>query len=249
MKHMIFLLGTGLWICSTALAGASQSETYNIDFQKGGEISLTNTNGVIQITSWDKDQVEVEATKSFNGWARNADRKMDKVEIEINERPGNLTINTYHPNKVNMWGSVTVSYKLKVPRQVSLRVRNANGGVFINGIEGVVEAKTTNGKLVLEDIHGSFNAKTTNGKIQAELVEHHGRDITCKTTNGSIRLKLPQTIQANLKAGVTNGSVNTNIPISVEGKIKRTKVRGAINGGGVMVDLNTTNGSITIDEA
>jgi len=250
MKPITVLLGLSLLLAGSAFAGKSQTEAHQINFKSGGKISLTNSNGYIRISSWDRDQVEVTITKEFNGWSRKALQKLEKVEIDINDQPGNLTIETYHPQKVNMWGSVTVNYELKVPRKVALKVRNANGPIFIEGVEGLVAARTTNGSVVLEGMRGSFDAKTTNGKIQAELVAHaHGEEVRCSTTNGAIRLKLPQSIQADLRADVTNGSINTSIPLSVEGKIKRKRVRGAINGGGAVIDLHTTNGSISIDEA
>lgn len=249
MKRATFILSLGLLFSGLAMAGKSHTETHEFNFQSGGEISITNSNGYIKVSSWDGNQVEVVVTKEFNGWSRKAAKKLEKVEIDINDRPGSLSIETYHPKKVNMWGSVTVNYEVKVPRQASLKIRNANGPIYVVNVEGAVAARTTNGKVVLEGIQGSFDAKTTNGKIEAELLAHQGQDVRCKTTNGAIRLKLPQDIQADLRANVTNGSINTNIPVSMEGRIKRKKVRGAINGGGVLVDLHTTNGSITIDEA
>jgi DUF4097 and DUF4098 domain-containing protein YvlB len=158
-----------------------------------------------------------------------------------------------------------VNYEVKVPEGCRLElVRSTNGDVELAGRFGEVKAGTTNGDIRLEsvrgraelsttngsirayDVSGAISAETTNGGIVLELRELT-EDIRADTTNGSIKLRLAGEPNARLVARTTNGSISTDFPITITGRINsRRRLEGTLGKGGPFIELETTNGSITI---
>ena len=98
-------------------------------------------------------------------------------------------------------------------------------------------------------------ARATNGKIEVAISElsEEAHDILAATTNGGIEVSLPMGLEAHLKASTTNDlnalfrKIDTDFPVEVKGRIGKS-INGAINGGGRLIDLKTTNGSIRLKE-
>jgi hypothetical protein len=57
---------------------------------------------------------------------------------------------------------------------------------------------------------------------------------------------MPAGIGAQLKARTTNSSVSTDFDVNVRGTMSKNHLEGAINGGGPVLDLSTSNGSIRV---
>jgi len=245
--------------------GDFDGREYTEDFQKSfplkadGAFSLKNTNGFIHISTWSRDEVDIQAKKI----ARRQESDLDRVKIEIDATSTAVRVDTVYERLRNL--RLKVNYEIKVPEGCRLElVRSTNGDLELAGRFGEVKAGTTNGDIRLESASGRVDLSTTNGTIRAnnvkgpvtadttngnvvlELVEFSG-DITADTTNGSIRLRLSGEPNAHLVARTTNGSIRTDIPITIEGRVNsRRRLEGTLGKGGPTISLETTNGSITI---
>ncbi|MCU0642763.1 MAG: DUF4097 family beta strand repeat-containing protein [bacterium] len=231
-----------------------------LDFQSNGMIEVKTTNGNIEITSWDKNAVEIRAEiKVKANSRREAEQLLDKVEILIDKNGDRIAIEPDYPRKQGGDGfidwifgsgsSVVVNFTIRVPKESDLNLRSTNGRVFVSEVNGELTMKTTNGGIEAEGIQGSATGSTTNGSIALQANQFQNDDsIALHTTNGSIRLTLSSSIKANIKASTVNGSIRTDFPVTVSGRINRKSLSGSINGGGGSIELETVNGSITIDE-
>jgi DUF4097 and DUF4098 domain-containing protein YvlB len=240
-------------------ASAANAETLDetihktLPFAAGSRLELSNTNGDVEVSTWDRDEIDIEAHKrvrSSNG--DKARQAFEDLQIEIKESASGVTIDTLYPKSPGGWfGNVNsqVSYTIRVPERSDLDIETVNGKVDIEGAEGKIELASTNGGIRVRDAGGSVSARTTNGGIDVELGSiTEDEDMTLRTTNGGITLTLPTDIHANLSARTTNGSVNTDFPVTVQGTFRRNRLEGELNGGGATLDLKTTNGSIRIRE-
>ena len=253
-----------LLVLITMMASASArslTETFKkqVDFREGSLLMLDNTNGRVIIESWDKAELYIEAEKRVRaGSEEDAQRIMEKLEIEIEERDGEVRIKTAGPRRSRggFWeqlfgghANFSVHYKIYVPRRADLDITNTNGDVEAIGVSGDIRLASTNGKVIAEDVSGRVDIYTTNGSIEAEVgaLSSQG-DMAMETTNGSIRLFLPTDAAFDLRARTTNGSIKTDFPLSVRGKFSGKRIEGRVNGGGARLRLETTNGSIHIRE-
>lgn len=130
----------------------------------------------------------------------------------------------------------------------SVDAKTSGGGITLDGVTGDTDAYTSGGGLNLKNLSGNVNASTSGGSIYAELTGKIDRDCTLKTSGGSIRVYLPKNTSADLDASTSGGHVETDFPITVQGVIKKSALKGKINGGGPLITLRTSGGSIYINE-
>jgi DUF4097 and DUF4098 domain-containing protein YvlB len=248
------MLACALAVTGTAVAETAYDqieETYA--FAAGSRLSVTNTNGDIYIEPWDRDEALIVAKKKVKTRRGDAEEALEELRVEIDVDGSGIEIDTYYPSWKKLFGwsevSASVDYDIKVPRRADLDVKTTNGEVEIEGIEGRIRLRSTNGGLSVSDAAGSVSAGTTNGGIQVELDQvDAGSEMDFETTNGGIRLYLPSQIQASVSARTTNGTIETDFPVAVQGTFRRNRLEGEINGGGPLLELRTTNGSIRILE-
>lgn len=251
-----FLAALALLLAAGATAAAERVEerfeqTYA--FAPGARLGVSNTNGDIVVESWDRAEAHVEAVKRVRSRGGDAQAALDALRIEIDTSGGDLEIDTEYPNWRRLFGwnevNAAVDYRIRVPREARVELRTVNGEIEISEMSGELRLRSTNGGIAVLDSAGRVDAHTTNGGIQVELRSVlPGSDMEFQTTNGGIRLYLPSDIQASLDARTTNGSIETDFPVQVQGTFRRNRLEGDINGGGPVIELQTTNGSIRIRE-
>lgn len=253
---LVFLAFTFSIIHATTL-----EETFkkSIPMKPGGKFEVENLNGNISIESWDKQEVYIEAEKQVRaGDRKDAERFMEELKIEVEERGDRIIVTTRHPRKGNggFWDWVfgdnvnsSVSYTIRVPKKCDIEATSTNGGIYVNDVEGRIRLRTTNGKINAEGLKGYVSARTTNGSVKVELEEVKvNEEMEFLTTNGSVTLYIPDKINCNVNAKTTNGSIKTDFPLEVKGKYGSKRLSGKINGGGPVIFIETTNGSIKILE-
>lgn len=190
-------------------------------------------------------QAVLELIKSTNG------------SVRVNGLDGAATLRTTN-------GSVRVS---GVNGTVS--ATSTNGAIECVNIAGPVTARTTNGRIKLEEIQGPMEATTTNGSIVAAMTRStDDRKMRFSTTNGGIELRLPAALKNDVRASTSNGSIEVKLPATaafqvlartsgssirsdfdVKGDVTKKHMEGKVGGGGAMLDLSTSNGSISLQRS
>jgi DUF4097 and DUF4098 domain-containing protein YvlB len=243
------------------LMASTVRETFqkNITFESGGFLSLTNTNGDIEIISWEKNEVEIIAYKKVRAEDREtAEKLMKKLVVEVQESSDEIIVETRYPRSSSSGGifswlfgrgnaSFSVEYEIKVPENIDLNIHTTNGGVKIEKITGRLRLESTNGKIHAREINGLTRCKTTNGNIKVEFDDvSEGDEMTFRTTNGSIKLYLPEDYAADdVELKTTNGRIDSDFPMSGSSSRKSKKrFRGSIKEGDRELTCSTTNGSI-----
>jgi DUF4097 and DUF4098 domain-containing protein YvlB len=141
---------------------------------------------------------------------------------------------------------VDVTYRIKVPASVNVRLQNSNGTIELTALKGTVKAETDNGTVVGRQLTGAVEANTTNGSVRLEVDGVAVGGIRAETVNGRVELTLPSGAKADLQATCINGRVTVN-GLKVDGpETTRRRVEGRLNGGGPKVVLETTNGQIQL---
>lgn len=225
----------------------SYSETY--DFAKNGNINLGNINGSIEVTGWDKDEIELNYTVR----ADSAD-DLENVKVEVKHSKQDLDIEVDISSGGFMnWGgsSGEVSFELKVPRGVSINsIESVNGSINISGVSGEIRAETVNGKIVIENIANDVKFGTVNGnvKIYVDKLSSSSR-LKGDTVNGDIEVYLPENDGFDLKSDTVNGDLSNDFGIEVdEGQYVGADMKGSYKSGGARLKFDTVNGDIDINK-
>jgi len=129
-------------------------------------------------------------------------------------------------------------------------VATSNGPVRASGVRGHFEATTSNGPVDVElaDLKSDrpVKVRSSNGPVRISLAGSKGPDVYASTSNGPITVKLPSNAAARVKAVTSNSSIASEFDVAAEGAQTKTRIEGSIGGGGSLLDLSTSNGSIKL---
>jgi len=127
-----------------------------------------------------------------------------------------------------------------------LTASTGSGGVKLEQTAaGDVDVETGSGSIELSGVKGSVRVSTGSGSVTAQgEPTGHWR---LRTASGSVTVHLPEQAAFDLEAHCTSGHIESTHPITVEGTISPRELHGKVHGGGPLVELNTTSGSIRID--
>jgi len=239
-------------------AHASDHGAYTEEFHQtyaltpDGRVELDNINGDVHISTWDQNQVKVDAIKYADSKER-----LDEAKIEVDSGKDYLSIRTKYPDHNNSWnwGShnnpASVEYTLTVPRTVNLdEIKLINGALDVNGITGEVRASCINGRLEAHDLAGEARLSTINGKLDARFDQLAGHSVELNSVNGSIALTIPSDSQAELEANTISGGIDNDFGLHVNRhRYVGRDLRGELGNGGTHIKLNNINGRVDIHHA
>jgi DUF4097 and DUF4098 domain-containing protein YvlB len=150
-----------------------------------------------------------------------------------------------------------------------LEARTSNGGIDVDYLEGDAKLHTSNGAIRVEASHGLFDAVTSNGSITARLNDpsttwpvhaesSNGHidlkidakqlpEVRAETSNSSIVLRLPTGANAEVRAHTSHASVSSEFDgVHTDNEHGHGEMSGRIGGGGRLIELSSSNGSIKI---
>jgi DUF4097 and DUF4098 domain-containing protein YvlB len=228
---------------------AEDTWTRSYTVAPGGRIEILNVNGQIRAEGSTGTTVEVMVERSASAGSDEAARELlNKVEMREEVAADRVRIETRAPRV--SFGGVKAAYVVRVPAGVHVDLRTVNGGVRLEGVGGEVRATSTNGGVQGRVSSATLiDARTTNGGVDVEVTGPLAADgrVQMASVNGGVRLKLPADTKADLSARCTNGRVSvSDLPLVVDGEQTRRRVQGTLNGGGARIDLQTTNGGVSV---
>lgn len=232
-----------LLIALPASAEVTQEFHRTVPLSANGRVSLENINGDVEITGWDRNQVQIDAVKSAPDQAR-----LDDMSIEVNSSSNSVEISTKYAHHFINNNPGSVHYTLHIPQNANIgKINLVNGALDVQRVYGDVNANLVNGKLRASDLQGTADLATVNGTVDANYNSLNGvHSITLKSVNGAINLLLPPSANANVSANNINGGISTDFPLTVKGHFVGKSISGTLGKGGVDVELNNVNGSIHI---
>ncbi|MGA2327646.1 MAG: DUF4097 family beta strand repeat-containing protein [Bryobacteraceae bacterium] len=129
-------------------------------------------------------------------------------------------------------------------------VRTSNGTIRMDRVQGGIEASTSNGSIhvvVSKPKPGQpLRFESSNGSLDLTLAELANNEVRATTNNSSITLRVPASIKAQLRASTSNSSITSDLDVVTRGTIGKNHLEGEINGGGALIQLSTSNGSIKV---
>jgi hypothetical protein len=177
--------------------------------------------------------VDVETPANLTLDARSADGNLTAVDLH-----GDLTIRTSDGNQ-ELTG-VSGSLNLR-SSDGHLRVRNASGTIETRGSDGT------------QDIAGSFTSlqlHSSDGSIHVELAEGSRLNVDSRieSSDGSVTLRMPKNFPAEFAVSSSDGSIQSTLPLVVDGYNSKGNsahsIRGKFNGGGSLLTIHTSDGSV-----
>jgi DUF4097 and DUF4098 domain-containing protein YvlB len=127
----------------------------------------------------------------------------------------------------------------------ALTASSGSGNVILEQTAaGDVEVSTGSGEVELKGVKGAVRASTGSGNVIAQGQPTGAWKL--RTGSGDVRIEFPQDAAFDLHAHTASGSIESSHEVSVQGKLSPREIDGKVHGGGVLVDVSTSSGSITI---
>ncbi|MDD8025807.1 MAG: DUF4097 family beta strand repeat-containing protein [Acidobacteriota bacterium] len=235
---------------------------------KNGKVIVDNISGSIEVRSWAEAQVKIDALKvSKAKTAVKAKENLDKVQIVVQKTGEILRIETKYPEHAERGSSsVSVSYRIWIPAEASLSIKNVSGSVLVEGIGGAFEGRTVSGGATLtklgggadcsvvsgtvkaSDIVGNCNLRSVSGNITVERVKG---SIEAETTSGAVRMSGIEGAKS-VRAKVLSGNVVFDGKLEKDGKYSLEAMSGRLEmtipaGSGFELDAESFSGGIDTD--
>ncbi|HVR24074.1 MAG TPA: DUF4097 family beta strand repeat-containing protein [Candidatus Polarisedimenticolia bacterium] len=252
------LSACALFILTVAAQASDHRGAFTEEFHQtyaltsDGRVELDNINGAVHISTWDQNEVKVDAVKYADSKER-----LEQARIDIDSGTDHLSIRTKYPDHdlTFNWGShnnpASVEYTLTVPRTVRLdEIKLINGSLDVAGVTGEVHASCINGRLEAHNLSGRADLSTINGHLDAQFDQLRGSSLELKSVNGSVELTIPSDSKAEIEASTVSGGINNDFGLHVNHhSFVGHDLRGELGNGGPRIKLSNVNGRIEIRHA
>jgi len=253
--------------CTQSILGSAATERVEKTFslEAGGAFRLENVNGAVRVAEGAEGRVRVVAEKEARAVdGETARRLLDEVKVESEATPREVRVWTVLP-RTRFSGllprgiSLTVSYRVEVPRGTSVEVQTVNGAVEVRVPGATVRCETTNGGVEVQGaalldaaaVNGSiaFDAEdvgevtTTNGSVEGRIRATAPQGGRVETVNGGVTLYLDPRARLRVEAENVNGGIRCELPGLQPAK---HALRGDLNGGGRTLVVETVNGAVAL---
>ena len=178
---------------------------------KDGKVYLSNIAGDIDVKTWDRGEVKIDALKvSKHSSMDKAKEYAGLVKIEVTEEGGTLSIKTKYPKNGPKNMSVSVDFNLMIPAGATADINSVSGDLTLANIGGAAKAETVSGDVTLEKIGGALKGKTVSGNV---TVMGAAKGAYCKSVSGNVKVDDVvgdaelQTVSGTIEAGSVKGSI------------------------------------------
>lgn len=161
----------------------------------------------------------------INGHTSDGNIKLNEITgtVEVGTSDGNILIEKIKGNVVSS---------------------TSDGNIELEQVSGNINAKTSDGDIYFSDIEGSFKGITSDGNVKGNF-RKLGNELTVRTGDGNISINIPD--QLGLDLDIKGESLNVPLK-NFSGKSDKNSIQGKSNGGGIAVNLSTSDGNITLDQ-
>jgi len=142
---------------------------------------------------------------------------------------------------VNWRKSVSISYKIYVPKAVATHLNTSAGSIKLADITGEQNFETSAGSLQVTNVSGKIKGRTSGGSIN---VDGSKQDIELVTSGGSIKAR---NCEGHINLVTSGGSLELS---QLKGYISATTSGGSIDGDHISGELSTSTsgGSINLTQ-
>lgn len=221
-------------------------QTYPLN--ANGRVSVSNVNGSINIESWERAEVRLEAEKIAD-----SAESLATIHLEIESEPSRFKVGVEFDRQERADSEKRrkreVRFKLFVPRTATLdEIETVNGSVSVRDFSKRTKISAINGNISAVNLGGTVSLSTVNGGVTAEFssVDPESR-IDLETVNGTINAVIPSDVDAIVKADSLNGEIKNDFGLPVQkGRYVGRNLSGRIGSGAARIKLSSVNGGLTL---
>ncbi|MGW1804224.1 DUF4097 family beta strand repeat-containing protein [Streptomyces sp. NPDC002078] len=197
---------TGVLVATVSACGASADDDTHPDHRSfalhGRTLTIDSDNSALEVVATDSAKAgTVEVTRWFQGsvvvghsptlrWSFQDDRLVLRVHCS------------------GLIADCSARHRIEVPRGISVKVDDGDGGVRAHGFRDPLSVDTADGSVRVTDSSGPLDLKSTDGSVRADV---SSRRVKAGSTDGSVQVLLSG-VPDLVDASSTDGSVTVAVP-------------------------------------
>ncbi len=247
----------------------------------GQRVSIEHSHGAVEVTTHKDATVQVSATIRVSATSRErAEKFAADVRIEVEATGAGVSIRTVYPERHALFGdfalSYSVDYRIAMPENAPLSLRNRFGDVSVAGLKAASEVVNSNGHVAFRDgagrqrLENSFGAVDLTGNAGDAVIVNGNGAVTVSDVQGDLEVsnRFGRTSAARTGKKCTVTSSNGDVSVdgagsasveasfgkldvrNVSGELSARNSNGAITAAGVggKADLATSFGTISFTD-
>jgi hypothetical protein len=213
---------------------------------KGTRLSVNNFAGEVQVRTWDRDAVRVQA---FHGRRSSVSIKPGSGVLVVTSSGMSAAID--YDISVPAWMPIKIEgtylYVAVEGTQADVTAETVRGDISIKGGSSMVTAKSVEGEIILDGVRGKVNASSIN---QGVTVNGASGELSVETVNGPITLNNIESSTVDVSS--VNGNLKYDGNTAANGRYRFTTHNGNIsvgvpeNGSAAFI-VRIYNGSVRSD--
>jgi hypothetical protein len=245
-----------LALAAPALSDSAVKEVHRtIPLDRDGTVSLETFKGSIDVTAWDRPEVEIQARIEADPDGRDQAEKVAQTEVSIEGSGRRVRIETDY-RRVRRHGFLGISddgtmpfarYTIQLPKGARLEIKDYKSESRVSGVTGGLDFDTYKGTVALSGLEGPVRLETYKGEVRAEFARF--AESRFETYKGDIEIALPTGAAFDLDADLgRHGDLVSDFEVAVHSSHDRGKQRGTVHGGGPSLRLETYKGRFEIKQ-
>lgn len=235
MKTSHSLLAAALCAAIAAPAAAEQNITKRATVEADATIEVSNVQGSVEVTAWDRNEVELVAVL-----------ESDRDELEFEATPRIVRIGINRPDGRYGRDDSEARLQLRVPASAELAVDTVSANITVTGVRGEQD---------LESVSGTVGTQAFDAPVKAASVSG---DVTVTGTGGKAEVKTENVsgsatvtgVRGDYEGEVVSGTIDATIAAADE--IEVNSVSGDITINAELtpssrVEMESVSGTITLN--
>ena len=124
----------------------------------------------------------------------------------------------------------------------------SGGRIEIEGVSGEVNADTSGGSVSVADAGGRVIASSSGGSVTVSFAPGNAEGGSLSTSGGGVTAYVDPGVSLDLDLSTSGGRASSDVPVTIRGGAGRSSLRGEVNGGGALLKLRSSGGSVRVKE-
>jgi DUF4097 and DUF4098 domain-containing protein YvlB len=179
-----------VFLAAVATASAERPVNTSVKAAPDAELAVSVISGTIEITGWDRSEVEVTGTIG------------DDIEELIVESAGDrVIVEAKYPDHGRRKMDLDCNLTIQIPVAMEAEVDTVSAGIKVRYLTGEVEVQSVSGDITIMDGPGEVEATSVSGDITIDYAPH---GTEAATVSGEIRINQAE---GNLEAASVSGDI------------------------------------------
>lgn len=128
----------------------------------------------------------------------------------------------------------------------SVLADTSGGRIEIEGVSGEVRADTSGGSVSVKDAGGRVTASSSGGSVTVAFAPGNAEGGSLSTSGGGVTAYVDPGVSLDLDLSTSGGRASADLPVTVRNSGSRSSLRGEVNGGGALLKLRSSGGSVRV---